>query len=167
MRRAALVLSLGMLLAGCGRAAHEPEADRNSAGAQLERAAITAGVVADPARLDPVGAYGAENDRACIVRAGKGYRIGAGVDYGDGHGCLARGAAKGTGKLAVTLGGGCHFDARFDGRRLIFPPVLPAECDRFCTGRASLTALSVERLSGAESEAGALRGTDGKPLCGE
>lgn len=162
-----LVASLGVLLAGCGRAAHEPEIDRNGAGARLERAAISAGVVADPALLDPIGAYGKENDRACIVRAGKDYRIGASVDYGDGHGCLARGSAKGAGKLAVTLGEGCRFDARFDGRRLTFPPVLPAGCDGFCTGRASLTALSVEWLSGAESEAAALRGTDGKPLCGE
>jgi len=164
LRRSALVLLL--VLAGCGRAARAPEADRNSAGAQLERAAIAAGVVADPARLDPVGAYAAEDDRACLVRSGDGYRIGANVDFGDGHGCLARGVAKGMDRLAVALDDGCRFEAHFDGRRLTFPPVLPEGCNRHCSGRASLTALSAERLSGAESEAAALRGTDGKPLCG-
>lgn len=164
MRRTALALLSSVALAACGRA--PDAADRNSAGAQLERAAIAAGVVANPKQLDPVGVYASESDRVCVLREGKAYRIGASVDYGDGHGCLARGTAKGGAKLAVALGEGCRFEARLDGGRLIFPPALPEDCDRLCTGRALLTALSAARLSGAPSEATALRGRDGKPLCG-
>lgn len=161
----ALAPLLGLALLGCGRAPQDAAIDRNSAGAQLEYAAITVGVVADPDHLDPVGAYGSNTDRVCVLRAGGGYRIGASVDYGDGHRCAAAGTAKGVGKLSVDLGGGCQFDARFDGAKLVFPPILPEACDSMCTGRASLTALVAERLSGAESEAAALRAPDGKPLC--
>ncbi len=159
-------LALIAALAGCGRASHEPGAQSTGAGAQLERAAIAAGVVADPGRLDPAGAYSSASDRVCILRAGGGYRIGASVDYGEGHGCVARGTARGLGKLAISFGGTCRFEARFDGARLVFPPVLPEGCDSLCTGRASLSALVAGRLSEAESEAATLRGPDGKPLCG-
>ncbi|WEK42320.1 MAG: hypothetical protein P0Y64_13075 [Candidatus Sphingomonas colombiensis] len=165
MTRAAVVFLIAAL-AGCGRASHERAAQSSGAGAQLERAAITAGVVADPTRLDPVGAYSSASDRICILRARGGYRIGASVDYGEGHGCVARGTARGLGKLAIAFGGGCRFDARFDGGRLVFPPVLPEGCDSLCTGRASLSALVAARLSEAKSEAATLRGPDGKPLCG-
>ncbi len=160
-----MVLLSAFAMLGCGRARDEVTSDRNSAGARLEQAAAAAGIVADPQRIDPVGAYGSETDRACIVRAGAGYRIGASVDYGEGHGCTARGIAKGAGRLKVSLGQGCRFEARSDGGKLVFPPILPDGCDRMCTGRASLTALVAERLSGAESEAAALRGLDGRPLC--
>lgn len=165
MNRVRLAPLLALALLGCGRASDEAPADGNSAGAQLERAAIGMGVVPDPKRLDPAGAYGSETDRVCVLRAGGGYRIGESVDYGEGNGCVARGTARGVGRLAVSLGEGCRFEARFDGSRLVFPAILPAGCDSMCTGRASLTALVAGKLSGAESEAAALRAPDGQPLC--
>lgn len=163
MRRAALAL-LG-LLAACGRS-HAPAPQQTGAGARLERAAIASGMVSDPAKIDPVGVFASESDHVCILRAGRDYRIGASVDYGDGHHCIARGTAKGAGKLNVALGGGCHFEARLDGGKLTFPPVLPEACEQLCTGRASLSALTAERLSAAASEAASLPAPDGKPLCG-
>ncbi|OJU14746.1 MULTISPECIES: hypothetical protein [unclassified Sphingomonas] len=163
MSRAALALLV--LLAGCGTSP-APAPEQSGAGAQLERAAIAAGMVGDPTHVDPVGVFASESDHVCILRAGGGYRIGASVDYGDGHHCIARGTAKGVGTLAVTLGAGCRFEARLDGAKLAFPPVLPQSCEQLCTGRASLSALTAERLSAAESEAASLPAPDGKPLCG-
>jgi len=122
-------------------------------------------MLSDPARIDPAGVFASESDHVCILRASRDYRIGASVDYGDGHHCIARGTAKGAGKLEVTLGAGCRFEARLDGTRLAFPPVLPEACEQLCTGRASLSALTAERLSAAESEAASLPAPDGKTLC--
>ncbi len=163
MRAAALVL---LMLAGCGGEAARAPATPEGGGAALEQAAVAAGIVADPARLDPVGAYASDTDRVCIVPQGDGYRVGASVDYGEQQGCVARGTATGRETLRVAFGEQCAFDARFDGSRIVFPAVLPPACDRRCTGRATLTALSAGLLSHAEAEARAMRGADAEPLCG-
>ncbi len=162
MRRA---LAVALLLAGCEKAAPDAPAVPQ-AGAALERAALAAGIVADPANVDPVGAFASETDRACVVPQGSGYRVGASVDYGEQQGCVARGTATGRETLRIDFGDQCRFDARFDGERIVFPATVPTACDRRCTGRASLTALSVARLSNTESEARTIRGSDGQPLCG-
>ncbi|MFT3978324.1 MAG: hypothetical protein QM688_14635 [Sphingomonas bacterium] len=164
MRKAAAAFALA--LAACHDAPRDPTPGDHGAGEQLERAAIAAGMVSDPAHVDPVGAYASESDRVCILRAGRGYRIGASVEYGEGHRCLARGAASGkAGKLAVAFGEDCRFEAHLENGRLVFPPLLPGGCDALCTGRASLSALAADLLSGARSEAEALRAPDGQPLC--
>jgi hypothetical protein len=161
LRRFALLL----LLAGCDQTV-EPAAQDPSAGQALENAAIAAGIVTDPERLDPAGVYVSDTDRVCIVpKAGGVYVIGASVDYGDGQGCVARGTATGVETLKVDLGGDCRMTARFEGARLTFPAGVPAGCARACTGRASLAALNAERLSTAPSEALALRDAADRPLC--
>ncbi len=166
MRRAALASAL--LLAGCDRgpAAPAPTASSEAAGAALERAAIAAGVVADPVELDPAGAYASATDRVCVVAEGRTYRVGASIDYGEGQSCLARGEASARKQqLRIDFGDDCTLDARFDGERIVFPAVVPGACERRCTGRASLSALSAERLSPAASEARAMRAPDGRALC--
>ena len=167
MRHAAATLLL--LLAGCDRAGDSVADPRG--GEALEAAARAADLVADPARVLPVGVFTADGDRLCVVPQGGGdesrYRIGASVDYGEGQRCTARGAATGRASLAVDFGGGCTFEAQGDRDRVIFPSVLPGACDRTCEGRATLAALRVERLSDAAAEAARLRGADGKLLCGD
>ncbi|MCD2316099.1 hypothetical protein LQ954_08050 [Sphingomonas sp. IC-11] len=161
-------LAIGLLLAGCERG--KPDAADGvggaGAGAALEQAAIDAGIVTDPAKLNPVGAYASETDRVCIVPQEGGYRVGASVDYGDRQSCVARGTASGRTKLRFEFGDECTFEADFDGGRVSFPATLPSACDTRCTGRATLTALSASRLSDAEAEARAMRGPDKQPLCG-
>lgn len=161
MRYAALAL----LLAGCGEKAPDAAVSQ-PAGAALERAALAAELIHDPAKLDPAGAYASDTDRICIVPAGAAYRFGASVDYGDRQACIARGTASGRETLRVDLGEDCRFDARFDGQRIVFPATLPPTCGRRCTGRATLTALSAALLSHASSEAKAMQAPDGEPLCG-
>ncbi len=160
--RPALVLILA--LAACSKQPGKT-ANADSAGAKLEQAAIGAGIVADPATLDPVGAYGSDSDRVCIVKAGDGYRIGASIDYGDQQGCRANGTVSGRDRLTIDFGDECTTTASFDGERLTFAPTVSPACERKCTGRATLAALTAPRLSGAATEAKAMRGPDGAPLC--
>ena len=154
-------LALLLALTACQRA--EPVAD--TPGARLEAAAVARGLVPDPRHGTPVGSWAGETDRLCIVPAARDLRIGAGIDYGEGQRCAAAGTAKRAGDRLHVRFGDCRFDASYDGERISFPPELPEACQRLCTGRASLTALSVERLSESASEAATLRAPDGRLLC--
>ena len=135
-------------------------------GDRLEEAAQAAGVVSDPAKTDPTGLYARDTDQVCLVPTGAGaYRVGALISYDGGQGCAASGTATRVGdRLDLTLGD-CRFAARFEGDRVSFPAELPSACDATCTGRATLAALSAERLSDSPAEAAALRDPKGRALC--
>ncbi len=152
-----------LLLAGCTQ---QPGTTGEDAGPELERAAITAGVVRDPEATDIAGLYARDTDRVCIAPGGVGYRIGASIDYGGGQGCSARGTVARSGDaLRVDFGGDCTFEARLDGDTIVFPGSMPTACDKLCTDRASLTALEAELQSDAVAEATALRDAKGRSLC--
>ncbi len=155
-------LAATLLLVACQRAPTEA----TTPGDRLEAAAIARGLVADPARAGLVGLWASETDRVCVVPAGGGHRIGISVDYGEGQGCAAAGTVERVGERLRMRLGECAFDAGFDGERIAFPPELPAACASFCTGRATLSALSVDRLSGSASEASMMRLPSGRRLCG-
>ncbi len=167
--RTALLVALAVL-GGCSdRAPERDTAAATGAGAALEAAAIATGVIADPNSTDPTGLYARGGDRLCILPATEDFRIGVDVDYGDGQQCSASGIATRQGeRLRVRFDGkdDCDFDARFEGDRVVFPGKLPKGCAAYCTGRASLSGLEVERLSDSVSEARAMRGERGPPLCG-
>lgn len=156
---------LGLLaLTACNGAA--PTAALPNAGAALEQAARMRGLVADPSGVEPAGLYASKTDRLCLVRQGAGYRIGASVNYGEDQSCLARGAARGRGRVDVQFNGGCRFTADVEGERISFPAVLPDRCARLCRGRASLAAFAAGRLSTSDTEARAAPAPDGAALCG-
>lgn len=155
------VIALALLLTACQRAA--PAAD--TAGARLEQAAVARGLVPDPNGGTLTGSWASDTDRLCIVPNGAQTRIGASVDYGEGQGCAASGTIDRQGDQLRVRFGACRFDARYDGERISFPANLPAACESPCTGRASLTALTVARLSESASEAATLRGVNGQLLC--
>jgi hypothetical protein len=166
--RAPAPLLAVLLLAGCGgeRAGTGTDAP---AGLALETEARARTMVADPAKLSPVGVFGSDSDRLCAlpVDGTRRYRVGASVDYGEGQRCVARGTVSGSGRLAIDFGDGCAFDAVQDGTGVRFPAVLPAACDSRCQGRASLAALRVAPISDAPAEALRTRGSDGKLLCAD
>jgi len=150
-----------MLLAGCDRAPPTPP----SPGARLERAAAAAGLVPDAEHASIVGSWARDSDRVCVVPKGATTRIGVVSDYGEGQGCAASGTVeRDATRLKVRLGE-CRFEARFDGERIAFPAELPIACAAACTGRATLAAVTVERLSGSASEAATLRSPRGRLLC--
>ena len=158
MKRWGVVL---LVLSGCDREPAPPP----SAGARLERAAVAAGLVADPALASIAGIWARDTDRMCIVPAGTETRVGVVIDYGEGQTCAASGAVERRGGTLKLRLGECRFDARFDGERIAFPAELPLACAAVCTGRATLAAVEVERLSGSVSEAATLRSPRGRSLC--
>lgn len=161
-------LAAAMLLVGCERTA-EPPPPLPSAGQKLEQAALAAGLVSDSARVEVSGVFQSEGDLVCLLppRADGGdeHVIGISVDYGEGQRCVARGTAEGRTTLALDLGEGCRFDARLDADRLVLPGQVPSGCSSACSGRATLAAVAVERLSSAAAEAARTRGADGALLC--
>lgn len=161
MRAIVLVL----FLFGCG--SPEQGATDISAGARLEAGATRAGLIPD-SRASIQGSWARDTDRLCVVDSGNGTsRIGAMVDYGDDQGCSASGTVSRSGDRLRVAFGGCRFEARFDGDRIRFPANLPTACEALCRGRASLAALTVDRLSESRSEASALRSAKGKLLCAD
>jgi hypothetical protein len=158
-----LAFAAALLLAACGERAAEKQAD--SPGARLEVAARDAGLIpGENASL--VGSWARDTDRLCVVPGSRGdYRIGAVVDYGEGQSCAAAGtASRSGGKLDIRFGD-CRFVARIDGDRIAFPAELPVDCERVCAGRASLAAVTVDRVSASAAEASTLKLGTGKPLC--
>lgn len=153
-----------LLLAGCDRAA--PTDAPDTAGARLEAAATNAGLVPD-ANASAEGSWGRDTDRMCIVAGRDGLRAGALVDYGEGQGCSASGTAERSGDGLKLRFGDCRIDARYDGDRVTLPAEVPEACESLCTGRATLAAMTVDRLSQSRSEAATLRSTDGRLLCGD
>lgn len=157
------VLLAMVLVAACDS---HPQPPPRQAGIALERAAVVRGLASDPSTVAPVGAYATETDRVCIVPVGDAYRLGASVDYGSGQTCLARGTARGAGRLEVRLGPDCRFTAALENDRVTFPALLPPACDRACGGRASFAALAADRLSASAAEARSIPAPDGAALCG-
>ena len=156
------MLALCLLLAACSRAAPPPD----TPGARLEAAAVSRGLVPDASGGSLVGSWASETDRLCVVPNGDKLRVGVLIDYGEGQGCAATGeATRKDDRLRFDFGA-CRFDAHYDGERISFPAELPSACNAACTGRASLTALAVARLSDSASEATTLRAPNGRALCG-
>ena len=156
------VLLGALALAGC----HRPPASDDTAGGRLEAAAIARGLVTAPGAVGLAGVWAGDTDRLCALAAGGVLRLGASVDYGEGQACAASGTVERHGDRLRVSFAGCRFDASFDGERVVFPAALPGGCARYCRGRASLAALAVERLSDSAAEAAALRGANGRLLCG-
>jgi hypothetical protein len=157
------VLLLAVMLSACGR---EPAtAVVDTAGARLEAAAKTVGIVPDP-KAPLQGSWARDTDRVCVVGTEKTARVGVSVDYGEDQACAGSGTVERSGDALKLALGECKFDARFDGDRIVFPAEVPEACESLCTGRASLAALTVDRLSESRSEAATLRSTKGKLLCG-
>ena len=154
-------LLLLLAVAACRQAQPKPD----TPGARLEAAAIARGLVPDPSGGKLTGSWASDTDRLCIVPAERETRIGVSIDYGEGQGCAASGTVERRGDRLRVSFGACRFEARYDGERIAFPAELPGACQRLCVGRASLTALNVERLSQSASEAATLRSPAGKPLC--
>lgn len=167
MKRGVIALAGILILSGCGQGS---EGADNAAGERLETASIATGLVADPAAAPLDGVWSRDSDRMCILpRSGGGdgstRQIGVTLDYGEGQGCVASGTLQRSGPELKVAFGQCRFIARFDGDSIQFPAALPTTCTTLCTGRATLSALMVERVSASLAEARTLRGPGGKALC--
>jgi hypothetical protein len=163
-----LLPAIALCLAACSNAESTRRVEGKVA-PDLETAAISAGVIPDPASADITGLYARDTDRVCIVPDRLNFRLGAFVDYGGTQSCSGTGSATRSGEalhVRFDHADGCEFDARYEGDRIVFPANLPAACQKLCTGRASLGALDVALLSNSPSEAAAMRNGKGTLLCG-
>jgi hypothetical protein len=153
-----------LLLAAC-RAS--PTATAETPGDRLERAATAAGLV-HPGAADPVGLWARDDDRVCVVRGRDGgLRLGAVSRFDDGQGCTGAGAATAVdGGLRVELAPGCRLTVAIDDTAMRFPAEVPAACADACIGRATFSALEVERLSASADEAAAMDDGRGGQPCG-
>lgn len=144
-----------------------------SSASGLERAAIDSGVIADTARLSPVGLYQrrheAGRDALCVIPDKSGdFRFGMEAVFGKDQSCRGHGAARRAGdKLILRFSGAdrCIIVSRYDGDQLSLPGVLDLACADLCEGRGSLEGVSFPRIAG--DAATALRATDrdGRALC--
>ncbi len=176
MRRISLFLFL-LPLAACQRA---PAIDQGGAGqgvpvSGLERAAIETGVIADVAKVSPVGLFlrrhEAGRDLLCIAPGKDGHlRFGMEAIFGTEQNCRGQGTARRAGdKLVLSFGGGdqCIIVAQYDGDQVALPGVVDMKCADLCAGRGSLEGVSFPRVANQAAPALEARDRAGVLLCGD
>lgn len=172
----ALPLAWLALLAGCS----ETQAGGDSAVVTpLDAAAIEAGVITDPDRLDLAGSFsdtgGTGSDAFCASgNRDAGYKVGVLVTFGASSQCEGRGDAALSGeqvRIDLTRNGdgdtmnGCSFAARFDGNALSLPGSLPGGCAAACSDRGSLAGASFALVEAGQAAALQQRGRSAARLC--
>lgn len=174
MRRTSLAALL--LLAACQRGAAPTQAapDAVSAsGSGLERAAIETGVIADAAKVSPVGLYQrtheAGRDSLCVMPDAKGeFRFGTEAIFGTEQSCRGHGTARRAGdKLILSFAGGdrCIIVAQYDGDQVSLPGVVDMACADLCEGRGNLEGVSFPRVASDAAAALRARDRENAPLC--
>lgn len=175
MRGNSAFVLLLLLPAGC-----QDDGGRSSASSRdmpsatgLERAAIESGVIADTAKISPVGLFQrrheAGHDSFCVIPGrADDFRFGIEAIFGKGQRCRGNGTARQAGdKLILNFkdAGGCIIVGQYDGDQLSLPGVLDVKCADLCNGRGSLEGVSFPRF-GSDARS-ALRAQDrgGEPLC--
>ena len=181
MRRADAWLILPLLCAASACQRPEPMQARagdvaeSSPASGLERAAIETGVVADAARMSPVGLFArrheAGRDALCLIPDGakpKHFAFGLETMFGSDEYCRGHGVARRTGdKLVLQFSGRtqCIVVADYEGDRVAMPGVADMKCADLCKGRGSLEGVTFPRLASDASSALAAKDRDGAALC--
>lgn len=174
MRRTSLALLL--LLAACQRQAGSAPGPRDTGiqtSSGLERAAIETGVIADAAKVPPVGLYQrnheAGRDALCVIPAKNGdYRFGLEATFGEDQSCAGEGTARRAGDkliLSFSRSDHCIVVAQYDGDQLSLPGVVDMKCAELCKGRGSLEGVSFPRVASDAAAALNARDSRGGQLC--
>jgi hypothetical protein len=177
MRRPSLVL-LPLILAACQQRGDAPDASRRAdAGAAppsaLEQAARDSGLIADVARVSPVGLYQQRHEagrNSLCVRPGadERYRFGVEAVFGAGELCRGAGTARRAGdKLILRFSGGaqCTIVASYEGDRVAMPGVVDIACAKLCRDGGTFEGVSFPRIASDEQAAMGVRDRDGVALC--
>lgn len=177
MRRTSLVLMVAILVA-CEQQAGAPDAPprTNAAAAPtsaLEQAARDNGLVADVARMSPVGLYQQRHEAGrnslCIRPETEGrYRFGVDAVFGAEEGCRGSGTARRAGdKLILRFSGGgqCTIVVDYEGDRVAMPGVVDVACADLCNAGSSFEGVSFPRIAADEQAAKTAHDRDGNILC--
>ncbi len=176
MRRIPIVISFLILIA-CG-VSNEHNSQETQSSADLDQAAINAGILTDPNDIRLEGRFETRNsigtDKFCAIKtSAKDYNIGILAIFGSDSFCEGRGVASLDGEnLSVILNESsknisenCEFTASFDGVSLQLPGELPEPCAKFCNNRASLIGTHYFHIENGNESAKKSNGRGLKPLC--
>ena len=177
MRRPSLVL-LALTLVACQQQAATPEASTRTdtsvvPASALEQAARDNGLVADVARVSPVGLYQQRHEagrNSLCVRPGTNgrYRFGVEAVFGAEEACRGTGTARRAGdKLILRFSGRsqCTIVVQYEGDRVAMPGVVDVACAKLCAANGSFEGVSFPRIAADEQAAKAIRDHDGNVLC--
>ena len=172
MRRISIAM---LLLATACRGSDAPSSaigEGSSLAPGLERAAIDSGVIADAARLSPIGLYQrtheAGRDALCLIPDKLGdFRFGTRLSFGEDQSCRGEGKARQAGDKLILhfAGSGCIIVARYDGDQLTFPGVVDVKCADLCEGRGSMEGVTLPRITNDAASALRAQDADGRALC--
>lgn len=172
-----IIVILSSLLLGCSGADDNFEKETESS-ADLDQAAINAGILPDPDNIILEGRFETRSDigidKFCAIKTDDNdYSVGILAVFGADSHCEGRGNAVLQGEnLIVTLDEAaknidenCEFTAIFDGISLQLPGELPLLCAKFCNNRASLSGTQYFLTDEGNDNARGLEGKTLKPLC--
>ncbi len=171
--RAARLLPLLALLAGCDGKSPLPQMGGNDAGDELDRLAIEKGLLPDPQSLALEGRYETRSelgtDKFCAVAEGDRYRVGFLSVYGPESKCEGQGTARQEDEVVrIRLNGKaeCAFEAIYDGIVLRFPGTVPESCAAYCSRNANMSGTQYYFVDPGASAARETLGRDIERLCG-
>lgn len=175
MRKASL--SLLIFLAAC----HRPDAlqkydgvdDSENPPSALEKAALNAGVVTDPAKVSVPGLYQRRHeagvDTLCVAPGNdRRHDFGMEAIFGTEQYCRGEGTARRVGdKLILYFSGRsqCIVVARYDGDQVALPGVVDVKCADLCSGRGSLEGVTFPRLPFGSEARKQVMDREGGPIC--
>lgn len=174
MRRISLVL-LPLTLVACQQQAVTTDASTRAdvPTSALEQAARENGLVADVARVSPVGLYQQRHEAGrnslCVRPGADGrYRFGVEAVFGADEACRGTGTARRVGdKLILRFAGRsqCTIVVQYEGDRVAMPGVVDVACAKLCDANGSLEGVSFPRIAADEQAAKDIRDRKGNALC--
>ncbi|WP_336970627.1 hypothetical protein [Sphingobium aromaticiconvertens] len=177
MLRISLVL-LALTLAACQQQAATPNASINAdasaaPASALEQAARDSGLVADVARVSPVGLYQQRHEAGrnslCVLPGTDGrYRFGVEAVFGAEESCRGTGIARRAGdKLILRFSGRsqCTIVVQYEGDRVAMPGVVDVACAKLCDANGSFEGVSFPRIAADEQAAKTVRDRNENALC--
>jgi hypothetical protein len=176
MRRISLVL-LPLTLVACQQQAATTDAstrsDASAPTSALEQAARDSGLVADVARVSPVGLYQQRHEAGrnslCVRPGADGrYRFGVEAVFGAEEACRGTGTARRAGdKLILRFSGSsqCTIVVQYEGDRVAMPGVVDVACAKLCDANGSFEGVSFPRIAADEQAAKSIRDRNGNALC--
>lgn len=173
----ATILASFSCMSACSDDKQNNELETESS-ADLDQAAINAGILPDPDNIILEGRFETRSDigtdKFCAIKKGDNdYNIGILAIFGADSFCEGQGSASLKGEKVIislknavkSIDENCEFTASFDGISLQVPGDIPLACAKFCNNRASLSGTQYFLTEEGNEAARKSNGRGFKPLC--